>query len=100
MTNKVAESINSKLNYYLPKRATNNKDFVESISKICINKNIKKTNIIRHDYITRSILLIKKDLNINENPKWISYEDYYNFLKILIKKILIIIMMKYVKIHL
>ena len=85
LTNNIAESINSKLNYYLPKRATNNKDFVESILKICINNNIKKTNIIRHDYITRAMLLIIKELRLNENPKWISYEDYYNFLKIIIK---------------
>ena len=86
LTNNVSESINSKLNYYLPKRATNNKDFVESISKICINNNIKKNNIIRHDYITRSMLLMIKDLNLNENPKWISYEEFYNFLQIIIKK--------------
>ena len=79
LTNNIAESINSKLNYYLPKRATNNKDFVESILKICINNNIKKTNIIRHDYITRAMLLIIKELRLNENPKWISYEDYYIF---------------------
>ena len=64
MTNNIAKSINSKLNYYLPKRATNNKDFVESISKIFINNNIKKTNIIRYDYITRAMLLIIKELRL------------------------------------
>ena len=32
------------------------------------------------------MLLMIKDLNLNENPKWISYEEFYNFLKIIIKK--------------
>ena len=41
LTNNVSESINQKLNFYLPKRATNNKDFVVSVSKVLINNNIK-----------------------------------------------------------
>lgn len=86
LTNNVSESINAKLNYYLPKRATNNKDFVASISKIIINNNIKKSQIIRHDYITRSMIMMIKNLKLNENPKWISYDEIYKYLQIIIKK--------------
>ena len=41
LTNNVVESINSKLNFYLPKISTNNKSFLESISKVLTNNTIK-----------------------------------------------------------
>ena len=42
--------------------------------------------MIRHDFITRAIILMITNLDINKHPKWISYEDYYKYLKIIIKK--------------
>ena len=86
LTNNVSESINAKLNYYLPKRATNNKDFITSLSKIIINNIIKKSQIIRHDYISRSMIMMINNLKLNENPKWISYDEFYKYLQIIIKK--------------
>jgi hypothetical protein len=49
-SNNICESINSKLKYYLPKRTTNNYDFVKSIWKVLLNDKILKNNIIRKDY--------------------------------------------------
>ena len=41
LTNNVVESINSELNFYLSKISTNNKSFLESISKVMTNNTIK-----------------------------------------------------------
>lgn len=87
--------IKAKLNYYLPKRVTNNKDFIESILKICIHNIIKKLKlyvmIIKLDLLT----LITKDLELILNLKWTSYDEYYyKYLKIIIKKIIMIMMLK------
>ncbi len=32
------------------------------------------------------MLLMTKDLELNEEQKWLSHEEYYNYLKIIIKK--------------
>lgn len=74
-TNNIVENINSKINYYLPKKITNNVDFVNSISKIIINSKFNKNEVIRKDYITRSIISIIKKFKLNETPRWISYYD-------------------------
>ena len=65
-TNNTVENINSKINYYLPKKITNNVDFVNSISKIIINSKFTKNEVIRKDYITRSIISIIKKFKLNE----------------------------------
>ena len=48
--NNIVENINSKINYYLPKKITNNVDFVNSISKIIINSKFNKNEVIRKEY--------------------------------------------------
>ena len=66
------KNINSKINYYyyLPKKITNNVDFVNSI--YIINSKFNKNEVIRKDYITLSII---KKFKLNETPRWISYYD-------------------------
>ena len=49
-TNNIVENINSKINYYLLKKITNNVDFVNSISKIIINSKFNKNEVIRKEY--------------------------------------------------
>ena len=44
-SNNICESINSKLNYYLPKRTTNNYDFIKSIGKVLLNNKILNNDI-------------------------------------------------------
>ena len=70
------ESINSKINFYLPKRLTNNLDFIETIKKIIINSKFNDNEIKRHDYITQSILEIIKIYDFNNNITWIKYETF------------------------
>lgn len=74
LTNNICESINSKINLYLPKKVTSNSDFVNCLTKIFINNKFANKDIIRHDYITRSLIKIINEKNLNENLTWIKYE--------------------------
>ena len=47
----ICESINAKLNFNLPKKSTNNLNFIEGISKIIISSKINNKDIKRNDYI-------------------------------------------------
>lgn len=42
-------------------------------------------DIIRHDYVTRAILLMIKELNLNKNFKWITYNEHIKLQKKIIK---------------
>ena len=75
------ESINGKIKYYLPKKPTDNISFVNTLTKILINSDFANKEIARHDYITRTLLLIIEKLNLNNNLKWITYEDLLNIIK-------------------
>ena len=44
LTNNISEPINAKLNYYLQKKTTNNKDFLNSITKVLINNSFNNTD--------------------------------------------------------
>ena len=87
LTNNICESINSKINYNLPKKNTNNYIFVNSINKFFINQNISEKNNkrIRHDYITWAFLKLIEDTNFNLNLKWITYEEFSYYQKSVIK---------------
>jgi hypothetical protein len=63
------------LNFYLPKRVSNPDIFIKSITKYLLNEDFKENKIKRCDYITKAILLMIKDLNLNANLKWIPYVD-------------------------
>ena len=45
LTNNICKAINSRINYYLPKRSANNKDFIESLNKFLINREFKENDI-------------------------------------------------------
>lgn len=55
---------------------TSNVDFVECLTKIFINNKFDNKDIIRHDYISRSLLKIIKDKDLNENLQWIKYDEF------------------------
>ena len=76
LTNNIVESINGKIQYYLPKKTTDNISFVNTLTKILINSEFTHKKIIRHDYITRSLLLMIDKLNLNSNLKWVTYEEF------------------------
>lgn len=45
-TNNIVESLNSIFNFYLSKRSTNNRDFINSISKILINSKLLEKTLL------------------------------------------------------
>ena len=65
ITNNIVESIHGKINYYLPKHITNVFNFLNCINKIFLNDTIDNNTIIRHDYITKSLLLLIDKENLN-----------------------------------
>ena len=75
-TNNLVENLNSKIDFYLPKRKTTNVDFINSITNIMINSKFNNKEIVRKDYISRALISIIKKYNLNDNLKWISYADY------------------------
>ena len=40
---------------------------------------MNEKNIIRHDYVTMSIILLIKDLKFNDNLKWLNYDDINSY---------------------
>ena len=74
----MVESINSKLNLYLPKKVPNNYSFVNNVSKVLINDNIKDYNNYRKDYKTRALINLLEDLDFNNNNNnlhWITFME-------------------------
>ena len=85
LTNNIVESIHGKLNYYLPKHITNSFNFINAINNIFVNDVLNNNNIIRHDFKTKALLLLIENENINNNFKWISYEQFKYYLNKVIK---------------
>jgi len=59
-TNNIAESLHNKLNLYLPNNKITNSNFIISLRNVIINYKIKKNNIIRNDYVTKSLIECSK----------------------------------------
>ena len=76
LTNNICESINSKINFYLPKRVTSNYDFVNTLSKVFINNTFDNKTIKRHDYITRTLIKIIQDEKLNYKLNWITFDQF------------------------
>ena len=88
--NNIIESINSKINSYLAKRTPYNNEFISYLTKIFINcKNVGE-NIIRHDYVSRTLIHLIKKYKLNDTPKQITYKKYINEILLLLKNMRII----------
>lgn len=85
-SNNICESINSKLNYYLPKRATNNNYFLKSLGKVLLNNKIFNNNIIRKDYKTKILNKLIEDEDFNNNLKWVDYKDFIKYVNLIINE--------------
>ena len=81
LTNNIVESIHSKLNYNLPKHKTTKLDFIKSIENILLNDLIKKEEIIRNDFKTKTYLILIKKEKLNDTFKWIEYKKFNNYLR-------------------
>ena len=58
-TNNICESINSKFDYYLPKKQTNNFLFVKSVTKVLLNELHRDKYINRKDCKTKALIKLK-----------------------------------------
>ena len=85
-TNNIIESIKSKLNYYLPKKVTNNYSFIKSITKVLINDSLKDFINYRKEYKTKALLNLIKDLDFNNNIHRINYDIIQKYVKLEINK--------------
>ena len=47
---------------------------------------ILKQDTIRKDYITRGILLLIKEKELNKNIKWVEFSEFKKYLKIVLNK--------------
>jgi hypothetical protein len=86
ITNNIVESIHGKINYYLPKHITNVFNFLNCINKIFLNDTIDNNTNIRHDYITKSLLLLIDKENLNNEFKWIDFTKFKYYLNLIIKE--------------
>ena len=85
-TNNICESINSKLNFYLPKKVTTVDNFIKSLSKFINNEDFKEKKYKRNDYNTKSLILMINELNLNSNLHRISYDEFIKYQKICINE--------------
>ena len=84
-TNNIVESVNGVLAHNLPKRVTNNNDFVKCISKILYLDSLEIKSLKRKDYKTRALLRLIRDENLNINLKWVSFDEFCKYLKLVIE---------------
>lgn len=61
----------------MPKGSTTSKGFIISLINIFKDSELKKKEIINHDYKTQTIIKIAKEYNIKKIFNWISYEEFY-----------------------
>ena len=85
-TNNIVESINSILAFNLPKRVTQNIDFIKSITKILSIESLDIKNSKRKDYKTKALLYLIKEEDLNKNLKWISVDMFKKYLNLIIEK--------------
>lgn len=85
-TNNIVESVNAMLAFNLPKRVTQNIDFVKSVSKLLSIESLDIKNSKRKDYKTQALLKLIQEEELNKKLKWISFENFLKYLKLVIKK--------------
>ena len=87
VTNNIAESLHSKINKYLAKKSTSPENFVVAMKKIFINNNIKNNNMKRYDIKTWALIQIIRDLDLNNEHKWVKYINFKIYEKQIIKNL-------------
>ena len=76
--------MHNKLNLYIPNKKINNHSFIISIRNVIENYEIKKEKIIRHDYVTKSLIQYAKSIKKNRY-NWLDYATFKNMEKKIIK---------------
>ena len=74
-TNNIAENLHSKLNLYLIAKKKTVNNFIFSIRNVLINYESKRDQIVRKDYVTKTLLNYSRSIKYNKY-RWITYEDF------------------------
>ena len=78
ITNNIIESFHSKLVKYLPRGPITSKGFINAMTNILKDNVLLKNSIKRHDYKTKTILLLAEKYNAsNVEFKWYNYKEFY-----------------------
>ena len=64
------------LAFNLPKRVTQNIDFVKSVSKLLSIESLDIKNSKRKDYKTQALIKLIQEKELNKKLKWISFENF------------------------
>ena len=84
LTINIVELIHGKLNYFLPKKITDQISFLRYLNNILINDEINNDKITLYHYKTQSIIMLIEKENINNEFKWIKYDTFKNYLNIVL----------------
>ena len=74
-TNNIEETLHNKINLYLPNKRINNHNFIISLRNVIKNYETLRTNIHRHDYVTKALIKYCCKIKLNEY-KWLDYETF------------------------
>ena len=75
LTNNIAESLHGKISKFIPKVKMSCNDFINVINDLITKNEIKNNEIIRKDFITKTLINIALDICEDEFI-WISYDKY------------------------
>ena len=76
MTNNICESIHGLISKNLPNTRVTKNNFRDTINYIIENNDFKIKNIIRKDYITRTLVVIIEKYDLNKDYKFIQYDIF------------------------
>jgi len=74
LTNNICETIHQKISNCLPHSSVTKKYFRDTLSYVLKQYSFKNSETIRKDYIIRTLIILIYKYNLNENPKFLSYE--------------------------
>ena len=74
-TNNIEESLHSKINNYLPTRKISCNNFILSLRNILQYNELKKNDIPRKDYITKTLVYYADTIKDN-NYSWLEYDKF------------------------
>ena len=85
LTNNIAESLHGKISKLIPKVKMSSYDFINVISDLITKNEIKNNEIIRKDFITKTLINIALDICEDEFI-WITYDKYKEIFNSIINK--------------
>ena len=74
-TNNICESVHSKISNDLPKGQVTKTSFRDTLNYILNEYTYKIHNIIRRDYITRTLIIIVLKYNLNKTPQFVEFNQ-------------------------